>query len=756
MISISSISEQEFKIISKIGHEVISTLEINEVIDRVYMNINKLFDAKIFAIGIFNPKLQNLEIWGINGVKEQAVISKEVLSDNSFWLSYCFNTQKSIIENNYNPQKSERRFSNSLFNRNNELRKSFIYIPLSINNKRLGTLTVQSYQKEAYDTKHFQIVKNIASYISVAIQNASNFRKIKLQKEEIQQKSVKLEYAQKDLVKKAIERTSLIQYQKKKPEETNRDLNRLSLVAKHTENAIMIMDSDGYVQWINNYFTKLYEYSYEEFISFRGKNIRNTSFNPEIDKILTKCKTEKKVIEYEALNETVSGKKIWTQTSLTPILDQNNEVTNIIAIDKDISKRKEAELEALRRKEEIEKQAKHLEEVNAKLERLSIVARKTENGIMIMDAKGNIQWINQYFTKIYGYTFEVFLEKRGRNILETSFNPNIGEVLKRCLETKKPQTYSAPNVKQNGKEVWTQTTLTPVLNNKDEIEYLVTIDTDITKRKLAEAKVKKQNADITDSIKYARKIQKAIQPTEKNLNSLFLEYFILNKPRNIVSGDFYWVKKVKKEKHELIILAVADCTGHGVPGAFVSMLEISLLEDIISNNFVTGEISKTSEILDRLRERTKQTLNQNGNENNTKDGMDIALCIIDKKNKQIQFSGANNPLYRIYTNNDRQKELKVYKPTKNPIGLYLREKEFKETVFRYSENELLYLFSDGIIDQFGGEKGRKFMAKNFKNLLLKISHEDMKTQMKTINNTIANWRKGFEQVDDILVMGIKL
>lgn len=752
----TAITEIEFDLINEIGKDIISTLKINEIIKRIYSNVNELVDAQIFAISIYNESQNKMDIWGVKNHQEIAKLGYGLELDDKFWFSYCFNNQKEIMVNDYSPESYDKIFSNSIFINEGQIRQSFIYIPLTINEKPMGTLSVQTYRPNAYNKKHLKIVKSLASYIAVAIQNASNYQKIVDQNKEILSNSRKLAQAHANLEEKVVERTREVEKQKEKLQEVNRELERLSIVARQTENAIMIMDAVGNVLWVNDCFTKIYDYSYEEFIRVRGRNILETSFNPEIEKAVKTCIAKKETVIYEALNVTAEGNDIWTQTTLTPVLDYDGNIEHLVTIDTDITKRKLIEKEVLNQKERLEEQAIILQEANAKLKKLSIVAQQTENAIMIMDAVGNIQWVNEYFTKIYEYDFEKLKKVRGQNILQTSFNPDIKKALETCQVTKKAVFYEAPNLAASGKEIWTQTTLTPILNDDGDVEHLVAIDTDITKRKIAEAKVNLQNRNITDSIRYASRIQKAIMPSDEILESFFDEYFVYNKPKDIVSGDFYWAKKVDCNDIELIIVAVADCTGHGVPGAFVSMLGISFLNDIITSSCREGKPLLPNEILEKLRRRVKRTLNQTGSFNDTKDGMDLAICIIDYKNMKIQYSGANNPLYHAKVDIFGHVDLEVYKPTKNPIGIYYCEKQFEMQEFIFNQGDNLYLFSDGIIDQFGGPKDRKFMASNFKKMILENASKSMYSQEVAINTRMQNWMKKTEQVDDMLVLGIKL
>ena len=256
--------------------------------------------------------------------------------------------------------------------------------------------------------------------------------------------------------------------------------------------------------------------------------------------------------------------------------------------------------------------------------------------------------------------------------------------------------------------------------------------------------IEKAKEEILSSIHYASRIQRAILPPTELFNEFLADHFILNKPRDIVSGDFYWLL----HKDRKTIVAVADCTGHGVPGAFMSMLGISFLNEIASNS----SANTSDQILNKLREYVMVSLRQTGKENEAKDGMDISLAIIDHDNKKIQFSGAYNPLYLLKGN-----QLTTLKGDRMPIGIYFKgQTSFTMTEVDYNEGDKIYLCSDGYEDQFGGESGRKFMSKRFQELLVTISDKEMAEQRDILDETIINWRGDREQVDDILVVGVKL
>ena len=256
--------------------------------------------------------------------------------------------------------------------------------------------------------------------------------------------------------------------------------------------------------------------------------------------------------------------------------------------------------------------------------------------------------------------------------------------------------------------------------------------------------ISRQKKEIIESLEYACLIQTALLPQPSLLQKTFHDSFILYLPKDIISGDFYWIS----EKQECILFAAVDCTGHGVPGALMSILGITSLNEIVS------EIDnlKANRILNQLREKIMKSLHQTGQGGESKDGMDISFCIFNRKTKELQYSGANNPLYYI-----RKNILYEIKPDKMPIGVSgIEEKSFRNNFVKMKKGDVLYTFSDGFPDQFGGPRGKKFKYKPFKDLLLEIHNKNMKEQKEILLSAFNDWKKDFEQVDDILIIGIRI
>jgi len=257
--------------------------------------------------------------------------------------------------------------------------------------------------------------------------------------------------------------------------------------------------------------------------------------------------------------------------------------------------------------------------------------------------------------------------------------------------------------------------------------------------------IAEQRREIMDSIHYAQRIQNAILPNQTLMDEIFPDHFVFFRPRNVVSGDFYWTTK----KGNKTVVVAADCTGHGVPGAFMSMLGISFLNEIV----LKREIETASEILNELRQNIKFILSQTGVVGEQRDGMDMALCIIDYEAMELQFAGANNPLCLV-----RAGEMIEYKADKMPVGIYVtgKEKDFTNHLIPLQNGDMLYLFSDGYHDQFGGEDNSKFKSKPFKQLLTKLSAMPVEQQKELLIETHERWKGNWNQLDDILVIGIRI
>ncbi len=257
------------------------------------------------------------------------------------------------------------------------------------------------------------------------------------------------------------------------------------------------------------------------------------------------------------------------------------------------------------------------------------------------------------------------------------------------------------------------------------------------------AVIEQKNRDITDSINYAAKIQAALLNTFEQCRDVMGDYFVFYAPKDIVSGDFYWAHR----QNGKFVFTVGDCTGHSVPGAFMSMLGISLLNQIVAQQGVF----KASEVLERMRRLVKSYLGQNDMDSETKDGMDMALCVWDLETSEVNFAGAYNPLVVVSGG-----ELQVYSAVKAPVGVHMREPNFQDEYFTVKRGDRMFMFSDGFSDQFNADAHEKFKMSRFRQLLQRTSEYSMQEQYRRLQKAYYDWKGDFIQIDDVCVLGIEV
>jgi PAS domain S-box-containing protein len=297
----------------------------------------------------------------------------------------------------------------------------------------------------------------------------------------------------------------------------------------------------------------------------------------------------------------------------------------------------------------------------------------------------------------------------------------------------------------NGKIKWVAEKSSPIFDDAGTLIRNSGICRDITRRKVAEEILRKKNKDITDSIEYGSKIQNAVLVPKEVIAKKLKDFFILFRPKDIVSGDFYFYSETTKG----IVIAACDCTGHGVSAGFMSMIGNAFLHEIVTAKGITNP----AEILSQLRKMIIESLNQNVGISEANDGIDIALLYFDNENNCVEYAGAFNSLYFI-----RNNELQEYKADLFPVGISFSEKQkvFRSTKIELQKGDTFYIFSDGYADQFGGPKERKFMKKPMQELLLSIQQEKMETQEKIMLEKFLEWKGELDQLDDVLVIGIRV
>ena len=356
--------------------------------------------------------------------------------------------------------------------------------------------------------------------------------------------------------------------------------------------------------------------------------------------------------------------------------------------------------------------------------------------------------VNNKYAALLGKEREEIIGKTDNELVSPEIAEEYESLDKKVIATKKILAdYVRMHRLPDGTIQWISTTKIPFLDAQGNVAGIIGVVTDITKFveyeneiKAAKEKVEKAHKQLTDNITYARTIQQAMLPQRNVIEKYFPHHFILYLPKDIVSGDFYYFSKVGNK----IIFAAADCTGHGVSGGFLSMLGITHLNHIIIDKGITNP----AEILNMLREQIKNTFKMFGSENNN--GMDIALCTFDSDTHELVYSGAFNPMWLV-----RNGTLTEFRAGKNPIGFYFREDDFTNHHIKIEKGDMIYLFSDGFADQFGGPANKKYSMKRFQQLLITVSERDTQTQKQLLLQEFSEWKKDYEQTDDVLVMGIK-
>jgi PAS domain S-box-containing protein len=369
--------------------------------------------------------------------------------------------------------------------------------------------------------------------------------------------------------------------------------------------------------------------------------------------------------------------------------------------------------------------------------------------IVVLNKSGSIEYVSKSAQQLLGYNSQDLLGNAWWEIIRFS-KPEGEEIKHKILNSFDNQNITTQTFEHNlktsvGGTKWVRWNVSYL--NEDQ---LIGIGYDITDNKLNEKRLTEsnkqlleQNKDITDSIYYAQRIQQSILQTQEHLNSYFENSFLLYKPKDIVSGDYYWFYEDEFYKY----IAAIDCTGHGVPGAMMSMVANSMFKEV----FINKKIAHPAEILKALDEELEKSINKN-QEATFNDGMDVSLIRIDKRTNELIFSGAFRSI--LISSGIEITELKG---SRYPIGFYSGiEKQFDTQTYQLKKDDSVYLYTDGFIDQFGGERNKKLNKSNFKDLLSTIKDMSMDEQEAFLEYAFNNWKQDKDQTDDVLIIGIKI
>jgi len=590
---------------------------------------------------------------------------------------------------------------------------------------------------------------------------------------------------------------------------------KLALVASKTNNAVIITDPEGKVEWLNEGFSKISGYTLED---LKGKKPGDLLNGPETN-LDTVSFIREKIKNGEGgtvdvLGYKKNGDNYWVNLNFTPIFNEQGELINYINVETDITYQKQAEEAIILAKERTEKVFELTSDISGSLgEQLQRVLEyatlylNMENGV-ISEVKGDKYIIYEIFSQeklvskgqviplqqtfcditLKQATILAFDTKEGAPTKEYPCFDNIelsayiGVPMR--VEGKVFGTLTFSSSKPLGRKLmqgdkdfvlllaeWVGSAISRLRHEhklkimKEEVEIMNTIlneqntllNSKNNQLEGQSAAIKDQYHVIKDSIEYAQRIQDAILPPIEKIQQALPESFVFYQPRDLVSGDLYWFAEKKELGQDKIIVAVLDCTGHGVPGAFMSMIGNDLLNQVVHDK----EIHSPEVILQEVHRLIRQVLRQDELDNN--DGMDMGILTINKKEKTIDFAGAKHSLMLIQNG-----EMQIIKGDRMPLGGEQIEKQRVFKNYRFSVPETprtirLYMASDGYQDQFGGEKGRKFMTLRFRELLQNIHHHPMAKQKEILETTLRDWmqypgleKNNYDQIDDILVLGICL
>jgi PAS domain S-box-containing protein len=612
--------------------------------------------------------------------------------------------------------------------------QSILIVPLITEEKLQGALEFATLGK--FRQVEIDFLKEIAEIIARAIYNLQiNERTEHLLKEsqqmtrELQENEEKLRQNAEEMRATQEELEKMNKNLQDKIEEVNQSQKRLYSLLENASELILIYDENKKLKYVSPSSQRIVGYSEEEMKS--GKDFDRINFKGQqvIDKLfedLINNPGKSQTVEYTYLHK--EGNKIFLETHGRNLLN-DSAINGLILNTSDITERKRAEKE---------------QRMRGQMQSLS---ENSPDMILRVDTNGLIFYNNPMFETYTGLKTDEFNKK---NFKELAFFPEIIDAFSSLISEvvkKKEKVNRELDFPTNTDEVKIMNVnAIPEFNEEKRIETILFVLHDITEQKQTELMIRDKNKKITESINYAHRIQECILPNKKIIQKVFKQSFIFYKPKDVVSGDFPYFYT----KDDDIYIAVIDCTGHGVPGAMLSMIGYFLLNQILS---LPTEYS-SGEILNQLHSGVISTLRQDQEGASARDGMDVALCKINLKKNELQFAGAHRPLYLL-----RNGELLEFKPTKSAIGGIPKDGQetivFQNYIIPIEPNDAIYFFSDGIVDQFGGPDGTKYFTKRIKNILLETKDLSMPQIYKMFKEDYDNWLGTGKQIDDVLLIGIR-
>jgi PAS domain S-box-containing protein len=607
--------------------------------------------------------------------------------------------------------------------------KCIMIVPLITNEEVYGVLEFAGFRK--FDPSQVKFVQELSLILARTIFNIKVNERTRRLLAESQAMSNELKEKQEVLRQNAEEMQATQeelqrsnQKLEEQIEEVNRTQKRMQLLLENASEVITIYEEDETIRYISPSVETILGYGQKEMIGKSDIDKVHPDHRDTFRDLFAKMKDypdRKVTVQYEY--KAKDGSYIWIESAGTNCMS-NPAIHGYILNSRDITERRRAEQE---------------QRMRSKMQALS----ENSPDLITRLEEGSISYINPVIEAYTGKEPGDFLNRKAK---ETELDNVVLEGWLKIVEQvnatngKVATEMDFPSLL--GKRVM-QVNAIPEYDESEKLESVLVVSHDITERKMIELEIQAKNKKITESINYAKRIQTAILPNTRLINRALPDSFILYKPRDVVSGDFPWFVHSKDD----IFIAAVDCTGHGVPGALLSLIGYFLLNDIVRSR----KITEPGKILDLLDEGVTTTLRQD-EDSTTKDGMDIALCKINLAAGEIEYAGAHRPLYIM-----KNGVMEEIKGNKFPIGggIFKNQTNFTNTKVKLSKGDSIYFSSDGFPDQFGGPEGRKFGPKKTREIIERVHTMPMKDAMQVFDQEWESWRGDQKQTDDVLLIGIK-
>jgi PAS domain S-box-containing protein len=604
-----------------------------------------------------------------------------------------------------------------------------LIVPLITNEEVLGVLEFAGLKK--FDASQVKFVEELSLILARTIFNIKVNERTRKLLEESQAMSNELKEKQEVLRQNAeemqatqeeLERTNReLEHQ---VEEVNRTQKRMQLLLENASEVITIYEEDETIRYISPSVETILGYGQKELIGRSDMNNVHVDHREIFDGLFKKMKEnpdEKVTVQFEY--KTKDGNYIWIEAAGTNCMS-NPAIHGFILNSRDITERRRAEQE---------------QRMRSKMQALS----ENSPDLITRLEQEAISYINPVIESYTGKSPDLFLNRKVQDVeLDKSVLESWLRIVEQVNSSESTVATEMDFPSEMGKRVM-QVNAIPEFDETNKVESVLVVSHDITERKMIELEIQAKNKKITESINYAKRIQTAILPNNRVINRSLPDSFILYKPRDVVSGDFPWFMQVKDD----IYIAAVDCTGHGVPGALLSLIGYFLLNDIVRSRKVTDP----GIILDLLDEGVTKTLRQD-EDASTKDGMDIALCKINVQTREVEYAGAHRPLYIM-----KGGLMDEVKGNKFPIGggIFKNQTNFTNTKIKLDKGDSIYFSSDGFPDQFGGPEGRKFGPKKTREIIERVHKLPMGEASVVFDAEWEAWRGDTKQTDDVLLIGIK-